>query len=255
MKKLAGSGVKDTADGVGTAAQISEPRGLALSCDGSALLVADGPSVRQVVLEPPPLQQPIEIPPSTFMADMEKLWSADESELPAGLVAFVVGQERKRFDHVSKANLCVRSEYFSSLFRSGAREHTAAEVPVPDASPEAFGSMLKYLLTDKVDVHSLQHAYDTVTLAKMYLVPRLAVLCLKAIEDRLAPTTAVPLLESAHAAGDARLLQKCRRVVLMECSAVRRAGGVARLRDLGLAKGLLCDAERKIDGMEGKSSS
>ena len=53
-----------------------------------------------------------------------------------------------------------------------------------------------------------------------------------------------------HAAGGARLLEKCRRFVLRECGAVRRAGGVAQLRDLGLAKGLLLDSYRRIEDLE-----
>ena len=32
------------------------------------------------------------------------------------------------------------------------------------------------------------------------------------------------------------------------CGAVRRAGGLEQLRDLGLAKGLLSDAYREIEG-------
>ena len=103
------------------------------------------------------------------MADMEKLWGAD-AEHPAGMVAFVVGEERKRFENISKANLCVRSEYFDRLFRAGTSERTAPEVVVPDAPPEAFGTLLKYLLTDEVEIGSLQQAFETATLAKMYLV-------------------------------------------------------------------------------------
>ena len=80
----------------------------------------------------------------------------------------------------------------------------------------------------------------------------MAALCLKVVEDRLAPATAVPLLESAHAAGDARLFKKCRRFVLKECGAVRRAGGVGQLRDLGLAKGLLVDSYREVEQLRRK---
>ena len=80
-------------------------------------------------------------------------------------------------------------------------------------------------------------------------IPRLAALCRKATEERLAPATAVPLLESAHAAGDARLLARCRRFIVRECGAVRRAGGLTQLREFAVAKGLLSDAYHEVEAL------
>ena len=127
---------------------------------------------------PPPIERakPVFYPPLPQRPRIQFLrtlsMASDIEPAAGGLQSFVVGEgaDRKRFENVSKANLCVRSEYFNSLFRAGTSERTAAAVPVPHASPSAFGTLLKYLLTDQLELTSLRHAFDTVALAKMYLV-------------------------------------------------------------------------------------
>ena len=46
---------------------------------------------------------------------------AGNDRLPDGKVTFVVGtgRARQRIEHITKAILCVRSDYFSNMFRSG----------------------------------------------------------------------------------------------------------------------------------------
>ena len=89
-----------------------------------------------------------------------------------------------------------------------------------------------------------QRALDLRELAQMYQVPRLELLCAQALQESVAPATAVPLLEAAHATGNGRLLAQCRRFVADNAAEVRASGGVEQLRDLGVAKGLGCSATR-----------
>ena len=101
-----GSGTVGSADGVGGAAQFCNPRGVAISTDGSALLVCTSDSLCQVCVSappPPPSFAPIVVPPSTFFADMKKM--RGDASLPDGKVTFVVGMERQRFEAQQQANL------------------------------------------------------------------------------------------------------------------------------------------------------
>ena len=88
-------------------------------------------------------------------------------------------------------------------------------------------------------------------LAHKYQVPRLELLCAQALQERVGPASAVPLLEAAHTTGDGRLLAQCRRYVADHAAEVRASGGVEQLRDLGVAKGLLGDALDQVAELEG----
>ena len=85
----------------------------------------------------------------------------------------------------------------------------------------------------------------------MYQVPRLELLCAQALQESVAPATAVPLLEAAHTMGDGRLLAQCRRYVADHAAEVRASGGVEQLRDFGVAKGLLGDALDQVAELKG----
>ena len=75
-----------------------------------------------------------------------------------------------------------------------------------------------------------QRALDLRELAQMYQVPRLELLCAQALQESVAPATAVPLLEAAHATGDGRLRAQCRRYVADHAAEVRAGGGVEQPR-------------------------
>ena len=83
-------------------------------------------------------------------------------------------------------------------------------------------------------------------LAGKYRVRRLELLCAQALQERVGPTTAVPLLQVACAEENERLFAQCRRFVAEHSGAVRASGGVEQLRDLGVAKGLLGDAMDQV---------
>ncbi|EOD06845.1 hypothetical protein EMIHUDRAFT_249649 [Emiliania huxleyi CCMP1516] len=156
---VAGSGTRGSADGVGDAAQFNGPAGIAISSDGSTLLVSSGDGFRQVCVAappPPPSFAPIFVPPSSLAADLAKTWG--DKTLPEGKVTFLVGDDLERIEHVSKNGPFIKHE-------EGGRA---------------------------------QRALDLRELAQMYQVPRLELLCAQALKESVAPATAVPLLEAAH---------------------------------------------------------
>jgi len=110
---VASSGTEGGSDGVGGAAQFQYPLDVAISADGSTVLVRTNDSALWQVCvaapPPPPSFAPLVVPPSTFFADMKK--TRGDATLPTGLVTFVVGKEEQRLEHVSKNLFCVRSEY------------------------------------------------------------------------------------------------------------------------------------------------
>ncbi|EOD08788.1 hypothetical protein EMIHUDRAFT_311940 [Emiliania huxleyi CCMP1516] len=255
---IAGSGTTGIVDGVGDAADLASPDEVAISSDGRALLVKtrDG-RLRQVCVAtppPPPSFAPIVVPPSTFSADMAKTWG--DATLPEGKVTFLVGDDEERIEHVSKCNLCARSPVFRTMFGIGMKERDAAEVTVSHTDLASFTALVRYLLTDQFDLGEeeggrAQRAFDLRELAQMYQVPRLELLCAQALQESVAPATAVPLLEAAHTTGDGRLLAQCRRFVADHAAEVRASGGVEQLRDFGVAKGLLGDALDQVAELKG----
>merc|ERR1712166_745654 len=177
----------------------------------------------------------------TLASDCGKMFR--DKDLPDGKVTFVVGSEQCRIEHVSKSLLSVRSEYFFKMFRGGVGEHSGDTVPVPDANPEAFESLIAYLLTDDATVDtSTGHAWGVMELARKYQVKRLELMCLQAIEGSLGPQNAVQLLEGAHSTQNERLFAQCRQYIIEHGAEVKRGGGLEELHSIGVARGLLGDS-------------
>ena len=157
------------------------------------------------------------------------------------MVTFVVGPKGRKLENTQKSVLCVRSEYFDTMFRSEVQ--CPDEVHVQETSFEAFESVIIYLLTDQVCVDTTtQHAFDTMDLARRYQIKRLELLCQQQVEEGLDEHNAVPLMEASNALSHDRLASRCRNYVQGNPSAVLAADGVAQLQSLKLAKGLLLDA-------------
>eukprot|EP00947_MAST-08B_sp_MAST-8B-sp1_P006658 g6658.t1 len=233
---LAGSGEWKSEGGIRAAASFQSPTGLAVNHRTGQLLVADSDAriIRAVQLACA-ASAPIVIPPSTLLDDLKKTMDGS-LDIPDGKVTFIVGPERKRFERLTKAILCVRSDYFDRMFRNrmaegggggGAAAGGAAtaepEIEVPDTDPASFQTLLDYITTDQVAFPGgAQHAFSTLQLARKHGIVRLERLCLQVLEDeQLTAESAVPLLEAARAvgggsdegAGGNRLFDTCRRFI------------------------------------------
>ena len=138
------------------------------------------------------------IPKSTLQEDLQR--TIGDSSLPQGLVTFVVGPSSQRFEHISKCLLCVRSEYFSHMFRSGMRETSASEIRIEDVKPKAFGWLLKYLISDVIEWNSTntEDMIDVFHLARYFGVQRLEMMTRRDIEDNLTLKNAVSVRTSSN---------------------------------------------------------
>ena len=141
---------------------------------------------------------PLVIPKSTLQEDLQR--TIGDSSLPQGLVTFVVGPSSQRFEHISKCLLCVRSEYFSHMFRSGMRETSASEIRIEDVKPKAFGWLLKYLISDVIEWNSgsTEDMIDVFHLARYFGVNRLEMMTRRDIEDNLTLKNAVSVRTSSN---------------------------------------------------------
>ena len=141
------------------------------------------------------------------------------------------------------------------MFRSDAKESTAAEVEVPDTSHAAFHSLIVYLATDQLKIDTgTQHAFDVMQLARKHRVRRLELLCAVAIAKAMSVENALPLLEAGHAMRDDGLVGRCRRYVHEYGGAVGASGAVEELRDFGVTKGLLRDALLHVGKLSAENS-
>ena len=160
------------------------------------------------------------------------------------MVTFLVGEDKERIEYVTKAVLCARSPVFRTMFGIGMKERDAAEVTVSHTDLASFTALVRYLLTDNFDLGEeegrAQRALDLRQLAQMYQVPRLELLCAQALQESVAPATAVPLLEAAHTMGDGhplRAVPPLRGRPRRRGAGERRRGAAARLwRGQGAAR-------------------
>ena len=207
--------------------------------------------LREVVVETN-AQSGLEIPPSTFSADMACTFGPAAQTLPQGTVNFIVGTGKRRLEHVSKNVLCVRSTYFDTMFRSDIGGEHQGEINVEETSYEAFESVITYLSTDQLQVDtSTQHAFDTMELARTYQLERLGLLCQEAIEKSLDTNNAIPLMEASHRLNHGRLMSQCRRYVQGGRNAGALLAAVPQLQSLPVAKALLIDALGQLNKAAG----
>ncbi|EOD20199.1 hypothetical protein EMIHUDRAFT_242292 [Emiliania huxleyi CCMP1516] len=106
------------------------------------------------------------------------------------------------------------------MFGIGMKERDAAEVTVRNTDLATFTALVRYLLTDQLDLGEeeggrAQRALDLRQLAQMYQVPRLELLCAQALQESVGP---------ASAGGEilARSAMQGGRTVLAECVPPRR---------------------------------
>eukprot|EP00940_MAST-03C_sp_MAST-3C-sp2_P000494 g494.t1 len=206
--------------------------------------------LRKIRLPTPDLYQPIVVSPSTLSEDMRRTFG--DSSLPQGMVTFIVGDEkRRRFEHVSKNILCVRSDYFSRMFRSGMSETVASEIHIRDTNPDAFALFLQFLITDSIDTLKTDgnEAFDLLVLARRYSVDRLEELVMKHIEEGMTAKNVMRQLRWAYKNGDRRLFTKARLFIFMHGEDVKRTGSFAQIDDMRIALGLLNDVVDELGRM------
>ncbi|KAG2452027.1 hypothetical protein HYH02_003065 [Chlamydomonas schloesseri] len=134
---------------------------------------------------PPPAGLP---PPRSLPADLGALLDAQ----PDGTADLVIRVGERRFA-VHRAILSARCDYFKQrLAGDGFSDGRAAELELPDADPDAFAVVLRWLYTGGADIPP-EHARGVAELADRLLLPEL---CAAAQEVLVASVDAATIVDS-----------------------------------------------------------
>ncbi|PNW71413.1 hypothetical protein CHLRE_16g653258v5 [Chlamydomonas reinhardtii] len=172
-------------------------------------------------------------PPRSLPADLGALLDAQ----PDGTsdVAIRVG-ERRFCCH--RAILCARCDYFQQRLAGGSfRDGLQGDIDLPDAEPEAFAQLLRWLYTGAADVPP-EHARAVAELADRLLLPQLCDVALEVLLASVSAEGVVEVLLWAAGAAESRgaggcfgvLLGALKRWCVCHHGEVRRVAGASRAR-------------------------
>ncbi|XP_065841843.1 uncharacterized protein [Oscarella lobularis] len=197
MQTVCGSGERNSVDGSGALASL-EPESLFYDSKSGFLYFTESNAVRRVRVKASTFRDP------KLSIDLAKMMNGSDS-LPAGDTIFLV--EGKRIS-VCTNLLCVRSEYFSSMFSSNWKEYsrkdTSESTPIciEDTTYESFNAVITFLVTGCLEI--LKHSHiipDILVLADRYLVESLHEFCIAHLVRRVSNETAVDYLSLADRFG------------------------------------------------------
>ncbi|PNH02323.1 Kelch-like protein 38 [Tetrabaena socialis] len=166
------------------------------SSAGPALLVLD------LGLKPqccrPAVCAPTGPPRRTLPADLRAL--LDRQPDGTADVTIVVGG---RAFPVHRGLLCARSDYFQQRLEGGFADGSEQQLSLPEADPDAFEVVLRFVYTDDADDIPEAQALAVAELADRLLLPELARQAAAVVEASVTPGTVMGLLLWAEARGPA----------------------------------------------------
>ena len=194
IETVCGSGEKDSIDGRGALASLNMPRFLFYDSKSGFLYFTEPKALRRVRVATPFIHDP------KLSLDLAKFIDGSDN-LPVGDAIFLV--EGKRIKVCAKP-LCVRSEYFSSMFLSNWKEISTKDasestlIRIEDATYEAFHAVITYLVTGCLEVRKYFRIIpDILVLADRYLVENLREFCISHMARRVSIETALDYLSLA----------------------------------------------------------
>ncbi|KAG5895181.1 hypothetical protein JTB14_007347 [Gonioctena quinquepunctata] len=107
--------------------------------------------------------------------------------------------------------LATGSSVFYAMFYGGLAE-CKEEIEVPDVEPSAFLTLLKYLYCDEIQLEA-DTVLATLYVAKKYIVPHLARVCVNYLETSLTAKNACLLLSQSRLFEEPDLMQRCWEVI------------------------------------------
>ncbi len=126
-------------------------------------------------------------------------------------VHFIV-EDKKVFAH--RAILYSRSDHFRIMFDSQMRESEALCIPIQNVSYNVFLSVLEYLYTRKVNVHSGQHAVELLKAADMFRIDELRAYCVSKVEQAITVDNVCDICYIADTHNTESLKQFCMRFII-----------------------------------------
>ena len=194
IETVCGSGEKDSIDGRGALASLKMPQFLFYDSKSGFLYFTEPKALRRVRVATPFIHDP------KLSPDLAKFIDGSDN-LPVGDAVFLV--EGKRIKVCAKP-LCVRSEYFSSMFSSNWKEISTKDasestpIRIEEATYEAFHAVITYLVTGCLEVRKYFRIIpDILVLADRYLVENLREFCISHMARRVSIETALDYLSLA----------------------------------------------------------
>lgn len=140
-------------------------------------------------------------------------------------VTFIVEDQRV---HAHRVILAERCEHFAAMFRSGMRESTEKEIPIPNVAHGVFLLLMEYLYTDCLKIEA-EYAVDLYIAADLYQLDRLKDMCSVVVRRNLCCENAPYLLQSANAAHCAELKDVCMDYIVGNFDVISKSDGIRLL--------------------------
>ena len=214
---LCGSGAAASTDGKGELASLYYPRHLFFDSKLGYLYFTEQKAVRRVRVAPPSFKKAA---PPSFKAfdelshDLAELIDNEEI-LSTDKAVFLV--QGKHVTVTAKSVLCIRSDYFNSMFSSNwkSSETESTPISVKDATYESFYAIISFLLTGCLDVQKYSsNMPDILVLADRFLISTLRDFCMAYLAKTVSTATAIDYLSLADKYGFRDLREKCLQFVV-----------------------------------------
>lgn len=172
-------------------------------------------------------------------------------------VHFIV-QDKKVYAH--RAILHSRCDHFRIMFDSQMRESQALCIPIHNVTYNVFLSVLEYLYTRKVNVHSGQHAVELLKAADMFRIDELRAYCVSKVEQAITVDNVCDICYIADTHNTESLKHFCLRFIISNFKQVVNTESFLQLMSedaAGLGKEILnavADAFPTISGIAHKQS-
>ncbi|XP_065843703.1 uncharacterized protein [Oscarella lobularis] len=214
---LCGSGAAVSTDGKGELASLNLPHHLFFDSKSGYLYFTEQKAVRRVRVAPPSFKKAA---PPSFKAfdelshDLAQLIDNEEIVSTDKAVFLVQG---KHVTVTAKSVLCIRSDYFSSMFSSNwkSSETESTPISIKDATYESFYAIISFLLTGSLDVQKYSsNMPDILILADRFLISTLRDFCIAYLAKTVSTATAIDYLSLADKYGFRDLREKCLQFVV-----------------------------------------
>ncbi|XP_065843702.1 uncharacterized protein [Oscarella lobularis] len=222
---LCGSGEVASTDGKGELASLNDPHHLFFDSKSGYLYFTEQKAVRRVRVAPPSFKKAAppsfkKAAPPSFKAfdelshDLAQLIDNEEIVSTDKAVFLVQG---KHVTVTAKSVLCIRSDYFSSMFSSNwkSSETESTPISIKDATYESFYAIISFLLTGSLDVQKYSsNMPDILILADRFLISTLRDFCIAYLAKTVSTATAIDYLSLADKYGFRDLREKCLQFVV-----------------------------------------
>jgi len=127
--------------------------------------------------------------------------------------------------HAHRSILARRCEHFAAMFRSGMRESSEMDIPIPNIPRAVFLLLMEYLYADSVKIE-LEHAVDLYIAADLYQLERLRDMCCVVVRRNLNGDNAAVLLQSAAESHCQVLKEICMEYIVANFDVISKTEGI-----------------------------